>query len=66
LFTSHPTAAERWTVDRCGVDVSYRINYFRHKTDGDYFYAKVMPPLSMAGAADYARIAWRRLWEVMD
>jgi hypothetical protein len=48
--------SERWTYDRCGKDVSYRVNYFRSQ-DGDEFFPIVVPA-TVGGWMDYSRWKW--------
>lgn len=51
-------AAERWTVHRCGVQQTYRINFYRG-ADGDSFFARVSPT-NASGAVDFARVKWQQ------
>jgi hypothetical protein len=49
-------AAERWTFDRCGVDIDYRINYFRAENGDEFF--PIVVPTSINSWLDYSRLKW--------
>lgn len=51
-------AAEHWTVLRCGVLQTYRINFYRGQ-DGDSFFARVSPT-NASGAVDFVRVKWQQ------
>lgn len=54
-------AAERWTVNRCGAQHTYRVNYFRGE-DGNSFFTKVVP-LEAGGVVDFVRVAAHKQWQ---
>jgi hypothetical protein len=54
----HP-GAEEWTVDRCGVEQTYRVNYF--KRSDDEFYSEVSPT-NVSGFKDQLLSKMRRFF----
>lgn len=52
--------SEVWTVDRCGEEVPYRVNFFCQ--DGDVFFAKVVP-MKAVGLYNMMKFEFRNWFE---
>ena len=61
LSINLPYDRHDWTVDRCGKEVTYVIDYYSQGSEDDLVYSIDARPAGLAGIPDRVRLLFRKM-----